>query len=107
MDTVTEAPMAIAMAKEGGLGVIHRNLTPEQQAEEVRKVKRYEAGIIKDPWTLTKDEPVSACPQIDGRTQHLRRSPSLTSKTGVLEGLITIRDLQLRKKTSTSPSRAA
>lgn len=96
MDTVTEAPMAIAMAKEGGLGVIHRNLTPEQQAEEVRKVKRYEAGIIKDPWTLTKDEPVARALQLMAE-HNISGVPIVDRRTGVLEGLITIRDLQLQE----------
>ena len=96
MDTVTEASMAIAMAKEGGLGIIHRNLTPQQQAEEVRKVKRYEAGIIKDPWTLTKDEPVSRALRLMAE-HNISGVPIVDPKTKVLEGLITIRDLQLHE----------
>ncbi len=96
MDTVTEAPMAIAMAKEGGVGIIHRNLTPQQQAEEVRKVKRYEAGIIKDPWTLTKDEPVGRALRLMAE-HNISGVPIVDPKTRVLEGLITIRDLQLQE----------
>ena len=59
MDTVTEHEMAIALAKEGGIGVIHKNMSVEQQTEEVNKVKRSANGIILDPVTLRPDEPVS------------------------------------------------
>ena len=56
MDTVTEARLAIAMAQAGGLGVIHRNLEPDVQAEEVRKVKRYESGMVVNPITIFPDQ---------------------------------------------------
>ena len=55
MDTVTEARLAIAMAQEGGVGIVHKNLTPAQQAAEVAKVKRYESGLLRDPITVLTD----------------------------------------------------
>src|SRR5881397_1028426 len=64
MDTVTEHEMAIALAREGGVGVIHKNMSVEQQADEVNKVKRSANGIITDPITLRPDEPVSRAQEL-------------------------------------------
>ena len=58
MDTVTEARLAIAIAQEGGIGIVHKNLTPKEQAAEVARVKRYESGVLRDPITVTPDMPV-------------------------------------------------
>ena len=59
MDTVTEGPMAIAMAQLGGMGIIHKNLTVEEQARQVRAVKRYVSGMVVNPYTLYPDQPLS------------------------------------------------
>ena len=74
MDTVTEGRMAIALAREGGLGVIHRNLSIEDQIAEVDKVKRTESGMIVEPVTLTPESPLSRRPRGDGALSHLRRA---------------------------------
>ena len=55
MDTVTEARLAIAIAQEGGIGIVHKNLTPQAQAAEVAKVKRYESGVLRDPMTVNPE----------------------------------------------------
>src|SRR5258708_34047783 len=55
MDTVTEARLAIAMAQEGGIGILHKNMPPKSQAAEVAKVKRFESGVVKDPITISQD----------------------------------------------------
>ena len=91
MDTVTEAGLAIAMAQEGGLGIVHKNLTVEQQAHEVRKVKKYESGVIKDPITISPDTLVR---DVINLTQQNKISGlPVIGKQG-LEGLVTKRDLR-------------
>jgi len=95
MDTVTEARLAIAMAQEGGIGIIHKNMTAEQQATEVRKVKKFESGVIKDPITvaptasirevleLTRAYGISGVPVVDGSG---------------LVGIVTHRDLRFESR---------
>ena len=62
MDTVTDSRLAIAMAQAGGLGVLHRNFTVEEQADQVREVKRYESGMVIGPLTIEPDTPISGDP---------------------------------------------
>lgn len=90
MDTVTEASMAIALARMGGMGVIHRNLTPEEQAEEVDKVKRSESGMIVDPITLRPDATLAEAEALMSR-YHISGIP-ITDDTGCLVGILTNRD---------------
>ncbi|ADB18925.1 inosine-5'-monophosphate dehydrogenase [Pirellula staleyi DSM 6068] len=92
MDTVTEHQMAIALAKEGGLGIIHKNMSIEQQAEEVAKVKRSANGIIVDPVTLRPSDPVSKAQQLMGQ-KNVSGFP-ITSEDGRLCGILTRRDLR-------------
>lgn len=74
MDTVTEAEMAIAMARQGGLGIIHKNMSIEQQAEQVDRVKRSENGVITNPFFLTPDEQVFAARTFNGQIPDFRRA---------------------------------
>ena len=91
MDTVTEARLAIALAREGGMGVIHRALSPEDQAHEVDKVKKSEAGMITDPITIDPDETVGRALEI---MQTYRISGIPVVKDKKLKGIVTNRDLR-------------
>ena len=95
MDTVTESQMAIAMAREGGIGVLHKNMTIEQQANKVRKVKRAESGMIIDPVTL----PLSAI-VLDAKqnmAEHKIGGIPVVDEEGTLKGIVTNRDLRFEK----------
>lgn len=92
MDTVTESRLAIALAEEGGIGIIHRNLTIEHQCREVRKVKRSESGVILDPVTLRPDAPVKHAEDIM-RLHNVSGVP-ITEQDGKLVGILTRRDLK-------------
>ena len=96
MDTVTEARLAIAIAQEGGLGIIHKNSTIEQQVAEVDKVKRSEAGMISDPITLTPEKKVSDALAIM-KHYHISGIPIVHSD-GKLVGIVTNRDLRFVKR---------
>lgn len=95
MDTVTESDLAISIALEGGLGFIHKNMKIEQQAEEVRKVKRSQSGLIRDPITLTVDATVQHAENIM-RELKIGGIPILDAE-GKLVGIITNRDLRFQK----------
>ncbi|EFR30597.1 IMP dehydrogenase [Eremococcus coleocola] len=97
MDTVTEAPMAIAMARQGGLGVIHKNMSIAAQAEEVRKVKRSENGVILDPFYLTPQHMVREAEELMGRYR-ISGVPLVASESDLtLVGIITNRDMRFIK----------
>lgn len=92
MDTVTESQMAIAMAREGGIGIIHKNMSIEQQREEVDRVKRSEHGVITDPFSLKKDHLIEDATRL---MQHYRISGvPIIDTEGHLEGIITNRDIR-------------
>lgn len=95
MDTVTESRLAIALAREGGIGILHKNMSIEKQAEQVRKVKRSESGLITDPLTLRPEATV-------GEARRMMRENSIggipiTEATGKLVGILTNRDLRFEK----------
>ncbi|MBE7015955.1 MAG: IMP dehydrogenase [Ruminococcaceae bacterium] len=92
MDTVTEAEMAIAMAREGGIGIIHKNMTIEQQALEVDKVKRSENGVITNPFSLTKDHTLKDADDLMHR--YRISGVPICDENNILIGIITNRDLK-------------
>jgi IMP dehydrogenase len=95
MDTVTEARLAIAMAQEGGIGIVHKNMTPAEQAAEVRKVKRYESGVVSDPVTVNPNMSV-------GELNALRRQLGVSGlpvvENGKVVGIVTNRDLRFEER---------
>jgi len=92
MDTVTESRMAIAMAQAGGIGVVHRNLTIEEQADEVRRVKRFESGIVYDPITLTPDQTLADAKELAQR-YNVTGFP-VVDESGRVVGIVTNRDMR-------------
>ncbi|THD65842.1 IMP dehydrogenase [Robertkochia marina] len=98
MDTVTESDMAIAMAREGGIGVLHKNMTIEQQAFHVRKVKRAESGMIIDPVTLPMTAKVKDAK--NSMKEHSIGGIPIVDDSGFLKGIVTNRDLRFEKNNS-------
>jgi IMP dehydrogenase len=96
MDTVTESRLAIALALEGGIGIVHKNMSAERQAREVLAVKKYESGIIRDPITVTPDTSIGEVMQIT-RSHNISGVPVVT-KDGQLDGIVTGRDLRFETR---------
>ncbi|MCF6250260.1 MAG: IMP dehydrogenase [Methylococcaceae bacterium] len=95
MDTVTEARLAIAIAQEGGIGIIHKNMTAEEQAREVRHVKKYESGVIKDPITVASDATVREVMELT-RANNISGVPVVDGDE--LVGIVTSRDLRFETR---------
>jgi IMP dehydrogenase len=95
MDTVTESHLAIALAQQGGLGIIHRNMTIDRQAEEVDKVKRSESGMIVDPVTVDPDQKIADALEV---MKHFRISGVPVTRHGKLVGILTNRDLRFETR---------
>src|SRR5580765_5371795 len=95
MDTVTEARLAIALAQEGGIGIVHKNLTPKQQAAEVARVKRYESGVLRDPITVTPEMTVREVMGL-AKSHGISGFPVLQGK--VVVGIVTNRDLRFETR---------
>ena len=91
MDTVTESNMAIALAQEGGIGIVHRSMSVEAQADAVSAVKKYESGVVKDPITISQDRPISELLEIR-RKYNISGVPVVTN--GELCGIVTSRDVR-------------
>jgi len=93
MDTVTESAMAIAMAQQGGIGVIHKNLTPEEQATQVRTVKKFESGMVINPVTISPDQTLADARALMA-TYRISGIPVVERGTGRLVGILTNRDVR-------------
>ena len=96
MDTVTESRMAIAIAQEGGIGVIHKNMPIKKQAEKIRRVKRAESGMIMDPVTLPMNSKVSDAKK--SMKENKIGGIPIVDDSGLLKGIVTNRDMRFEKK---------
>ena len=101
MDTVTESRLAIALAQEGGIGIVHKNLTVQEQAEQVRRVKKFESGVVKDPITIDHTATIAELIELT-RANGISGVPVM--KNGDLAGIVTRRDLRFETDTSQSIS---
>ncbi len=101
MDTVTEAKLAVSIAEEGGMGIIHKNMSPEQQAAEVRKVKRYEGGVVANPITVT---PQTTLGQLKELTEEYHISGMPVVEGAQLVGIVTSRDIRFETDRNRSVS---
>ncbi len=95
MDTVTESSAAICLAQEGGLGIVHKNMTPARQADEVRKVKKFESGVISEPFTVTPDTTIRKVMEL---TRAKRISGVPVTLGGELVGIVTSRDMRFETR---------
>jgi IMP dehydrogenase len=93
MDTVTESRLAIAMAQAGGMGILHRNMTVDEQADHVREVKRYESGMVINPLTINPDTTLAEVREITARRK-ISGFPVVEAKSGKLVGILTNRDMR-------------
>ena len=96
MDTVTESRLAIAMAQAGGMGIVHRNLTVDEQAEHVREVKRYESGMVINPMTIHPETTLAEVREIKAR-RHVSGFPVVERSSGKLVGILTNRDVRFER----------
>ncbi len=97
MDTVTEGPLAIAMAQAGGIGVIHKNLDIEAQADEVRRVKKFESGMVVNPVTINPDRSLAEALSLMER-HRISGIPVVEGGSGRLVGILTNRDVRFAEK---------
>ena len=103
MDTVTEARLAVAMAQAGGMGIVHRNLTNEEQADEIRAVKRFESGMVINPVVIHPDTKLAEVRDIIAR-KHISGFPVVERETNKLVGILTNRDIRFEGEGSKSAS---
>ncbi|MFO7858459.1 MAG: IMP dehydrogenase [Ectothiorhodospiraceae bacterium] len=97
MDTVTEAGLAITLAEQGGIGIVHKNMTIAQQADHVHRVKKYESGVIKEPITVIPE--MSIAEVLDLTRRHTISGVPVVDRSGALTGIVTSRDLRFETRT--------